>query len=173
MSSILEESGLQGIKDDITIVPVGGLDKVTSFISLLKGQNLNIVCALDTFKEQKGKARLHSLIEQKIIKEKNILFFNDFSRNVGDIADLEDMFTIEEYLNFFNTAFDEYENIGDSAVDLDKPIIPQINKIINKTRYNHYRPSMAASKLGLSKANFSQETLERFEELFKKVNSLF
>lgn len=49
MSSILEESGLQGIRDDITIVPVGGLDKVTSFISLLKGQNLNIVCALDTF----------------------------------------------------------------------------------------------------------------------------
>lgn len=70
MSSILEESGLQGIKDEITIVPVGGLDKVTSFISLLRGQNLNIVCALDNFTDQKGKARLNSLIEQKIIKEK-------------------------------------------------------------------------------------------------------
>ncbi|WP_443090369.1 AAA family ATPase [Basfia succiniciproducens] len=75
MSSILEESGLQGIKDDITIVPVGGLDKVTSFISLLKGQNLNIVCALDTFTDQKGKARLNSLIEQKIIKEKKHTLF--------------------------------------------------------------------------------------------------
>lgn len=173
MSSILEESGLQGIRDDITIVPVGGLDKVTSFISLLKGQNLNIVCALDTFTDQKGKARLNSLIEQKIIKEKNVLFFNEFSRHVGDVADLEDMFDVKEYLNFFNNAFDEYTDIAESEIDINKPIIQQINKIIQRTRYNHYRPSMAASKLGLSKANFSQETLERFEELFKKVNSLF
>ena len=173
MSSILEESGLQGIRDDITIVPVGGLDKVTSFISLLKGQNLNIVCALDTFTDQKGKARLNSLIEQKIIKDKSILFFNEFSRNVGNIADLEDLFSIEEYLNFFNSAFDEYDDIAASVIDASKPVIQQINKIIGKSRYNHYRPSMTASKLGLSKGDFSQETIERFENLFKKINSLF
>lgn len=173
MSSILEESGLQGIRDDITIVPVGGLDKVTSFISLLKGQNLNIVCALDTFTDQKGKARLNSLIEQKIIKDKSILFFNEFSRNVGNIADLEDLFSIEEYLKFFNSAFDEYDDISASVIDANKPVIQQINKIIGKSRYNHYRPSMTASKLGLSKGDFSQETIERFENLFKKINSLF
>lgn len=173
MSSILEESGLQGIRDDITIVPVGGLDKVTSFISLLKGQNLNIVCALDTFTDQKGKARLNSLIQQKIIKDKSILFFNEFSRNVGNIADLEDLFSIEEYLKFFNSAFDEYDDITSSVIDANKPVIQQINKIIGKSRYNHYRPSMTASKLGLSKGDFSQETIERFENLFKKINSLF
>ena len=173
MSSILEESGLQGIRDDITIVPVGGLDKVTSFISLLKGQNLNIVCALDTFTDQKGKARLNSLIEQKIIKDKSILFFNEFSRNIGNIADLEDLFSIEEYLKFFNSAFDEYDDIAASVIDANKPVIQQINKIIGKSRYNHYRPSMTASKLGLSKGDFSQGTIERFENLFKKINSLF
>lgn len=173
MSSILEESDLQGIRDDITIVPVGGLDKVTSFISLLKGQNLNIVCALDTFTDQKGKARLNSLIEQKIIKDKSILFFNEFSRNVGNIADLEDLFSIEEYLNFFNSAFDEYDDIAASVIDASKPVIQQINKIIGKSRYNHYRPSMTANKLGLSKGDFSQGTIERFENLFKKINSLF
>ena len=173
MSSILEESGLQGIRDDITIVPVGGLDKVTSFISLLKGQNLNIVCALDIFTDQKGKARLNSLIDQKIVKDKNILFFNEFSRNVGNIADLEDLFSIEEYLKFFNSAFDEYDDIAASVIDASKPVIQQINKIIGKSRYNHYRPSMTASKLGLSKGDFSQETIERFENLFKKINSLF
>ena len=173
MSSILEESGLQGISDNITIVPVGGLDKVTSFISLLKGQNLNIVCALDTFTDQKGKARLNSLIEQKIIKERNVLFFNNFSRDVGNIADLEDIFTVKEYLNFFNSAFTEYTDIKDLDIDPNKPIIQQINNIIQKTRYNHYRPAMSANKLGLSKDDFSQETIERFENLFKQINSLF
>lgn len=173
MSSILEEAGLQGIREDITIVPVGGLDKVTSFISLLKGQNLNIACALDTFTDQKGKARLNNLIEHKIIKEKNVIFFNDFSRDVGNIADLEDMFNINEYLKFFNTAFTEYTDIDESAIDIKKPIIQQINKIIKKSRYNHYRPSMSANKLGLSKNYFSQETINRFKELFAKINSLF
>lgn len=83
------------------------------------------------------------------------------------------MFDVKEYLKFFNTAFDEYDDIVESEIDTNKPIIQQINKIIQKDRYNHYRPSMSASKLGLSKDNFSQETLKRFENLFKKINSLF
>lgn len=173
MSSILQSSGKQGLRDDITIVPVGGLDKVTAFISLLKGQNLNIVCALDTFTDQKGKARLNNLIEQKIIKDKNILFFNNFSRDVGDIADLEDLFAVNDYLKFFNDAFNEFEDIEEKLIKQDKPIIAQINSIIQKPRYNHYRPAMSASRLSLSDNDISQDTLDRFEALFKKINSLF
>lgn len=173
MSSILQSSGKQGLRDDITIVPVGGLDKVTAFISLLKGQNLNIVCALDTFIDQKGKARLNNLIEQKIIKDKNILFFNNFSRDVGDIADLEDLFAVNDYLKFFNDAFNEFEDIEENLIKQDKPIITQINSIIQKPRYNHYRPAMSASRLSLSDNDVSQDTLDRFENLFKKINSLF
>lgn len=173
MSSILQSSGKQGLRDDITIVPVGGLDKVTAFISLLKGQNLNIVCALDTFTDQKGKARLNNLIEQKIIKDKNILFFNNFSRDVGDIADLEDLFSVNDYLKFFNDAFNEFEDIEENLIKKDKPIIAQINSIIQKPRYNHYRPAMSASRLSLSDNDVSQDTLDRFENLFKKINSLF
>lgn len=173
MSSILQSSGKQGLRDDITIVPVGGLDKVTAFISLLKGQNLNIVCALDTFTDQKGKARLNNLIEQKIIKDKNILFFNNFSRSVGDVADLEDLFAVNDYLKFFNDAFNEFEDIEEKLIKQDKPIIAQINSIIQKPRYNHYRPAMSASRLSLSDNDISQDTLDRFDTLFKKINSLF
>ncbi|MEG9500071.1 AAA family ATPase [Mannheimia indoligenes] len=173
MSSILQSSGKQGLRDDITIVPVGGLDKVTAFISLLKGQNLNIVCALDSFTDQKGKARLNNLIEQKIIRDKNILFFNNFSRDVGDVADLEDLFAVNDYLRFFNDAFNEFENIEENLIKQDKPIIAQINSIIQKPRYNHYRPAMSASKLSLSDNDIGKDTLDRFENLFKKINSLF
>lgn len=149
------------------------MDKVTAFISLLKGQNLNIVCALDTFTDQKGKARLNNLIEQKIIKDKNILFFNNFSRSVGDVADLEDLFAVNDYLKFFNDAFNEFEDIEEKLIKQDKPIIAQINSIIQKPRYNHYRPAMSASRLSLSDNDISQDTLDRFETLFKKINSLF
>ena len=40
LSSILETADRTSIRNDITIVPVGGLDKVTTFISLLRGRNL-------------------------------------------------------------------------------------------------------------------------------------
>ena len=44
MSSLLQSLGRTGLNDKITIVPTGGLDKVSTFISLLRGSDLSIVC---------------------------------------------------------------------------------------------------------------------------------
>ena len=97
MSGILKENNREGLNEDITIVPVGGLDKVATFISLLRGNDLNMVCLLDTFIDQKGKKRLEDLIKDKIIKEKQIKFFDQYIDRLN-IAEIEDMFEIEEYV---------------------------------------------------------------------------
>ncbi len=172
MSSILDAAGREGIKDDITIVPVGGLDKVTSFISLLRGQNLRLICLLDSFTDQKGKKRLKDLIMLKIIKEKDVLFFDQFATIEGDVADLEDLFDKSEYLNFFNGAFSGMYDIK-KVSEKTKAVIPQINTIIGKPRFNHYRPANFANAQGLSVKYFSDETLMRFESIFKEVNKRF
>lgn len=172
MSSILEMAKKEGLKDDITIVPVGGLDKVTSFISLLRGQKLDLVCLLDSFTDQKGKRRLDDLVEQKIIKEKNILFFDQFSDIEGDTADLEDLFDSAEYLRFFNGAFHEYDNI-ETVPDQKGPLLKQINEIIGRPRFNHYRPANYANSQRLNTKDFSKDTLKRFEMVFKEVNKRF
>ena len=172
MSSILDAVGREGMNDDITIVPVGGLDKVTSFISLLRGQKLRLVCLLDSFSDQKGKRRLDDLIVSKIIAEKDILFFDRFTDIEGDVADLEDLFEKSEYLKFFNTAFGEKDAINEVPDDT-KPIIPQLNKILGKPRFNHYRPATSANALGLTAKDFSEDTLKRFEKVFKEVNNRF
>ncbi len=172
MSSLLDAADREGIKDDITIVPVGGLDKVTSFISLLRGQNLRMVCLLDSFTDQKGKKRLEDLIMLKIIKEKDILFFDQFATIEGDVADLEDLFDKREYLNFFNGAFSGTYNIK-KVSEKTKAVIPQINTILGKPRFNHYRPANFANAQGFSMKYFSDETLMRFESVFKEVNKRF
>ena len=172
MSALLEAGGKEGLKHDITIVPVGGLDKVTSFISLLRGQKLILVCLLDSFTDQKGKKRLEDLVMQKIIKEKDILFFDEFSSLEGDVADLEDLLEKTEYLNFFNSAFSEVDDIK-SVPEGSRPIIPQINVILGKSRFNHYRPASVANAQGLKAEDFSKETLTRFENVFKTVNKRF
>ncbi|GGC66811.1 hypothetical protein GCM10011387_20300 [Pedobacter quisquiliarum] len=175
MSNLLESQKRKGLSENITIVPVGGLDKVTTFISLLRGSKLNIVCLLDSFIDQKGKQRVSDLIQQRIIKEKNIRFFDEFTGTGNKTADIEDLFSKEEYLKLFNIAFDkEYKEV--KIADLDSAIetvIKQINKVIGKDRFNHYRPANKLNQLGVDVSYFSEETLERFEKMFIEINKLF
>ncbi|NAY93383.1 AAA family ATPase [Muricauda sp. JGD-17] len=175
MSGILEEEKRTFLDEKITIVPVGGLDKVSTFISLLRGQSLNVACLLDTFTDQKGKQRVDDLIMFKIIKEKNIRFFDEFVNNGKKTADIEDLFEKEEYLRLFNEAFKgEYTEI--KLVDLDKKldtILKQINKQIGKRRFNHYRPAHKLSQLGADKSFFKSSTLDNFEKVFEEINKLF
>lgn len=175
MSSILESEKRTFLNDNITIVPVGGLDKVSTFISLLRGSKLNVACLLDTFTDQKGKQKVDDLIRYKIIKEKNIRFFNEFSNNGKTIADIEDLFDKEEYLKIFNAAFDKEHPVIKPA-DLDTSIdtiLKQINKVIGKDRFNHYRPANKLNQLGVDKSYFKPQTLNNYEKMFSEINKLF
>lgn len=174
MSGILESLKRVGLKDSITIVPVGGLDKVTTFISLLRGSKLNVTCLLDTFTDAKGKQKVDDLIQQKIIKAKSIRFFHEFITGYTT-ADIEDLFEKKEYIRFFNEAFSgDHAEVKEVDLDANLPtIIKQVNKAIGKDRYNHYRPAYKATLLGLEGKDFSGQTLDRFEAMFKEINSLF
>ena len=171
ISSLLQNMGRIGLSDEITIIPTGGLDKVVSFISLLRGSKLNIACALDRFTDQKSKERLDSLIKQKIVSEKNILFFSNFSSNGYD---LEDMFEKKEYLKLFNKAFkNRYEIKLSDIKDNNKPILPQINAFLNIKRFNHFTVADSLLRMPEKSKLLSSTTLDRFEELFNTINPLF
>jgi predicted ATP-dependent endonuclease of OLD family len=174
LSGILESEGRNGLRKDITLVPTGGLDKVATFISLLRGNKLEIVCLLDTPTDPKGKARLEDMIKHKLISAKNIRFFNDFIPDYNQ-ADIEDLFNKQDYLKLFNKAFEkEYKKLELSDLnDKIKPIIIQINKALNIERFNHYRPANQLLKQGLSANDFEKETLDNFEKVIKEINGLF
>ncbi len=175
LSNILESEKRTCLKENITIVPVGGLDKVSTFISLLRGQKLNIACLLDTFTDQKGKQKVNDLIRYKIIKEKNIRFFDEFSNNGKTVADIEDLFTKDEYVKLFNAAFDkEFSEVKVATLDITiDTVLKQINKAIGKDRFNHYRPANKLNQLGVDKKFFSTTTLDNFEKMFTEINKLF
>jgi predicted ATP-dependent endonuclease of OLD family len=175
LSNILESNKRTRLKENITIVPVGGLDKVATFISLLRGQKLNIACLLDTFIDQKGKQKMEDLIRYKIIRDKNIRFFDEFSNNGKKFADIEDLFNKEDYLKLFNLAFEgEYNEIKIADLDVSfDTVIKQINKSIGKERFNHYRPASKLNQLALDTTFFSSTTLDTFEKMFIEINKLF
>jgi predicted ATP-dependent endonuclease of OLD family len=175
LSSILETEKRVGLKENITIVPVGGLDKVSTFISLLRGSKLNVACLLDTYTDQRGKQKVDDLIMHKIIKEKSIRFFNEFANNGKATADIEDLFDKKEYLKLFNSAFEnDYPEIKITELDTNlDTVLKQINKVIAKDRFNHYRPANKLNQLGVDKKYFSAKTLENFEKMFVEINKLF
>lgn len=167
ISNILHDKGKEGLNGDITIVPVGGADKIATFVSLLRGNEIDMVCLLDTFSEQSAKQRLDKLVTENIIKEKKILFFNEFTGE--NFADFEDMFTDEEYISLYNNAFNANFEIAD--IKPDQPIMKQL-KILNGGKdFNHYKPANYMAK-NIASITLSDETLTRFEKMFKKINSL-
>ena len=166
-SAILKEAGKEGLKEDVTIVPVGGADKIATFISLMRGNELSTVCLLDTFTDQSAQARLKRMVEQKIIADKKILFYHTV---IGQsFADIEDLFSKEEYLILYNGAFGTTVQFSD--LDADKPIMAQLKRINGKA-FNHYSPANYMAK-HIGMLTFSEETLERFEKMFKLVNEKF
>ncbi|HRK27537.1 MAG TPA: AAA family ATPase [Chitinophagales bacterium] len=173
MSSILEQGGKTPLRDDIVIVPTGGLEKVATFISLMRGNKLQIACLLDTYTDPKSKAKFENIIYQKIIHKNKVRFFDEYLTDYTQ-ADIEDLFDKEDYLKVFNQAFSEHNDIKLSDLDVNiKPIISQINKHLNVSRYNHYRPANQLSKNGLSVKDFKKTSLDNFEKLIADLNKLF
>lgn len=173
LSGLLEALGRQGIREDITIVPTGGLEKVATFISLLRGSQLEIVCLLDSYNDVKARVKMESLISERIIHQSKVRFFHEFL-DTHDKADLEDLFDKGDYLNLFNLAFNEYNNIEISDLNSSiSRIILQINKVIDKNRFNHFRPANEITKTSLNEHSFDEKTLHNFEKVFKEINGLF
>ena len=55
-------ASLAGLADNITIVPVGGMEKVATFVSLLRGSSLNISCLLDSSIDNASKSKIEKVI---------------------------------------------------------------------------------------------------------------
>ena len=173
LSSILECKNRDSLRAAITIVPVGALDKVSTFISLLRGSELETVCLLDSFIDSKGKQKVDDLVKQKIIEARHIRFYHEFIEDMNK-ADLEDLFEKNEYLILFNRAFSEYEDIKiDDLNPSINNIIIQINQHLGIDRFNHYRPANELSKLSNKEDSLSAVTLGRFESMFREINKLF
>lgn len=167
-STLLKDMGREGLSDDVTIVPVGGADKIATFISLMRGNELSTVCLLDTFTDRGAEVRLKRMVEQKIIADKKILYYHSVIEKT--FADIEDLFGKEEYLVLYNGAFGKSVQISD--LDANKPIMSQLKRLNGNKAFNHYSPANYMAK-NIGTLSFSEETLGQFEKLFSMVNSKF
>lgn len=185
VSGMLEATGKTSLREDVTIVPAGGLDKVATFIALLGASGLKLA----VFHDYHGAPEqgLLDLARQKMISTKAILNASEF-RDVnaigktGKSSDTEDLFDPDLYLDYFNKAYTK-ELKGAALALADIPpgdrIIDRIERCLESKAitvrpsggFNHYR--VASQFASCPPKSLSDETSRRFAALFDAVNALF
>jgi predicted ATP-dependent endonuclease of OLD family len=186
-STVLELLNKATLRNDITIVPVGGLDKLATFVALLGANELELVVLHDS--DNKTDSRLDSLVQNKIIKGKFVInygLFRDQTKGNSTIvpSDVEDMMSSGLYLSLFNGAYKQ--QLGE--VELIESELPEGNRITERIGrllvskgiqlkqnggYNHYLVSNYLASNPIKASMIDSNTLERFEKLFVSVNKLF
>lgn len=179
MSGLLEQKGKTGFISDGVLVPVGGLDKLVTFVSLLGSNKLKITVVHD--RGSNPSQKLDDLVQQKLIERKRVMDYSLFRKPAADIeTDLEDLIRPQIYLDAFNAAFKK-ELSGKVAKLAELPEHPRIIERLNKWLvdkgvvlrkdggFNHYRVAQALLPI-LTIDKVDPAELEAFGLLFERVN---
>lgn len=178
MSSLLEAGGKQGLGDAI-LVPVGGLDKLVTFVALLGSNKLKLVVLHD--RAGTPHQKLEDLIRQKLIERKRVLDFSMFPDPQPSEADIEDLLPTEIYIAAFNQTYaKELNGMTVTADDLGAHprMIERINQwlkakgitLLKDGGFNHYRVAQAILP-SLTAASLKADEVAHFERLFERVNT--
>ena len=175
MSSLLQERGRPGLDPRWTITPVGGSDKVPTFVALMGAQTkLNIAVLVDY--QKRDKQNIENLYKRKLLAKNNVFTYARYVES--DEADVEDMLQPEFYLRLVNGAF------GTSIVvsDLKRRhprILRRIEEYVEEhplpdgASFNHYRPARYfAANAGAIEGEVTEVELDRFQRAFDAVNAL-
>lgn len=175
LSSALGAASREGLSAEWTITPVGGADKVPTFVALLGSQSkMNIAALIDY--QKKDKQAIENMWKRKLIARKNVLTYADFVE--GDEADVEDLFGATFYLTLVNAEYAESldAKINAKSLSAKSPrLIRRLdqyftqNPLKNKVVFNHYRPARYLAE-NLSGLKIPETVLDRFESMFKEVN---
>jgi predicted ATP-dependent endonuclease of OLD family len=179
ISSILAAAGRESLSNKWTITPVGGSDKIPTFVALLGNQQgMNVATLIDI--QSKDFQTIENLYKKKLLKKSHVLTFADFTGATE--ADIEDVFGDTFYLKLVNAEFknDLQETVTKTLFAEKHPrILVKLKKYFstkplkNSVQFTHYRPARYFSENSTKLAtSLSSDSLDRFEEAFKKLNSL-
>ncbi len=96
LSTLLKESGQDGLIESIVVTPAGGASKVAYIATLLTGQELRVAALLDS--DDEGLAARKQLVNNWLLQDSDILLIGDIVGK-GGTCSLEDLFEEKYYLS--------------------------------------------------------------------------
>ena len=175
MSTLLRGRGCAGLSDKWTITPVGGSDKISTFVSLIGAQGqMNVAVLMDI--QNKDRQKVENLYKKKLLKRNKIITYADYVES--DEADIEDMFDERFYIELINSTYKSSISLPESQKSHPR-ILRRIGEYTNKHRladnavFNHYFPARYLSdNIASLEKKICEDTLSRFQKMFDSLNAL-
>lgn len=159
-----------------TICPVGGVQKVSAFVSLFGGNKLNVAALLDY---ARGDKKNIDQLKSDVLKGGRVLTFEHFAGQPE--ADVEDIIGAKNYVELVNRA---YGVVGTDVMAVPATLPTRIVKAAEAhfrtvkasiPEFDHYAPSRYFCENQASVMTALPEVdamLDRFEEIFKALNPM-
>lgn len=164
ISDFLKERGNAYLNEKWSLVPVGGIDLIPTFVALL-GTHLDITVLVDS--QKKGHQKLSHLANEGYLSRKRIITIGQILQK--KYADIEDLFSASDYLYIYNQAFSD--SLKPEDLDGNDPIVSKISRHKSLTNFDHGKPAdLFLRKRDEILPKLSEETLGNFERLFEHIN---
>lgn len=157
VSALLEADGGGGLRDDVTIVPTGGLDNLATFVSLLNASGLQLAVLHD----YKGSPehKLTGLVKDKLLSGEALFNASQF-RDLANLGASEQPSDIEDLLP------------GDRVIlRIEQSLKAKGITLRPSGGFNHFLPSSRFSST--PPQSLDADTAARFRALFAAVNAIF
>ena len=177
-SEVLTRQGRECLDTQWIVCPTGGINKISSFISLFGGNNLNVAVLTDYHRGEKSNIR--RIKEGEILRAGHLYTFADFVDK--NEADIEDVFEKELFIQIINRTFNLREDIQlePELIDSSGRLVKQVEEIFRNMspdapNFDHFTPaSWLIKNLDILENSDDSvlKTLERAERIFQAFNKL-
>jgi AAA domain, putative AbiEii toxin, Type IV TA system/AAA ATPase domain len=176
LTDVVETDGAAGLDPRWVKTPIGGSGKLSTFVTLLGANKLNVAVLVDSSTKDVG--AVQRLRDNDQLAKNGLVEISEFT-GAAD-ADVEDLFEREFYLELVNRAYaSALAGKPVTVTDLnskDPRIVRQIEAIFRKRklgRFNHYKPAAALLREQAELApKIGHDTVDRAGQLFTRLNSL-
>lgn len=164
LSRHLVASNRKGLDERWSLVPVGGADMVPTFVALL-GNHLDVTVLVDS--QKAGHQRLDRMAEQGLLKRNRIILVGQVLGR--KLADIEDVFAVEDYLALYNAAFGT--KLTPANLTGTDTVLARIQRYTGSS-FDHGAPAdLLLRRRDEFLPRLSPVSLDQFEKLFAAVNA--
>jgi hypothetical protein len=174
LSVACEAAGKESLDPRWVIVPVGGIDKVATFLSLLGGQRLNTSVLIDA-SGGADQQRIKAMQDTGHLAKNDLVQVSEFTG--AQSADIEDLFDASFYLQLVNGAFADRlpKKLTQTELGQGNPrITKRIQDHFDQNTLGHFSHLKPATYLLREQAalldKIPEKTLDRAAALFERVN---
>lgn len=182
LSSAVTKRGGSGLDPKWTMCPTGGIGNIKAFVSLFKGNELNIAVLADYASGQKK--QIENLRSSEILEKDAVVTLNE-ATGKGE-ADVEDLFEPTTFVDLINEVY-SLEAADKLTVQALDTVGANTERLVLKAEayfrtlpttvpeFDHFRPSewLIGNPTFLEPSRHGvEETLDRAEALFTRINAL-